>query len=72
LVGERASVDFQLVSKGRNDLKEVTSGYKIDDVYNFDETALYYRMAPNRTKANVSVSGTKESRENINRSVLQC
>jgi hypothetical protein len=41
LVGERASVDFQLVSKGRNDLKEVTSGYKIDDVYNFDKAALY-------------------------------
>ncbi len=31
MVGERASVDFQLVSKGRNDLKEVTSGYKKDE-----------------------------------------
>ena len=65
LIGERGSVKIADVLKGRIDLKELTSKYDLNDIYNFDETALYYRMPPNKTLANVSVSGTKESKERL-------
>ena len=43
----------------------ITSQYALDNIYNFDETALYYRLPPNKTLANCSVSGKKESKERI-------
>lgn len=65
LVGERGSVKMVDVQKGRVDLKTITSQYTLDDIYNFDETALFYRLPPNKTLASCSVSGKKESKERI-------
>ena len=65
LVGERGSVNIVDVKKGRCDLQSLTSKYDLDCIYNFDETALYYRLPPNKTLANCSVSGSKESKERL-------
>ena len=65
LIGERGSVKVANVLKGRIDLKEITPKYDLNDIYNFDETALHNRMPPNKTLANVSVSGTKERKERL-------
>lgn len=63
--GESKSVDPLIVQKGLIDLKAVVCYYDLDDVYIFDETALFYRLPPNKTLASCSTSGSKESKERI-------
>ena len=68
--GESKSVDQQVVNRGREELLKLTSNYDINDIYNFDETALFYRLMPNKTLATVSssdnkTSGIKESKERL-------
>ncbi|GET62198.1 tigger transposable element-derived protein 6-like [Rhizophagus irregularis DAOM 181602=DAOM 197198] len=44
----------------RAELQELISKYDPNDVFNFDETGLFYRMTPNQTLASGPVSGTKK------------
>jgi hypothetical protein len=63
--GESKSVDPITVEKGVIDLKALICRYDLENIYNFDETALFYRLPPNKTLASCSTSGTKESKERI-------
>lgn len=40
-------------------------GYAAEDCFNFDESALFYRMQPDRTLATGSIAGSKKSKERI-------
>lgn len=40
-------------------------GYAPEDCFNFDETALFYRLQPDRTLATSAVAGSKKLKERI-------
>lgn len=63
--GENRGVDPNVVKIGREDIKKCTRKYDLNDVYNFDETALFYRLPPNKTLAIAATSGVKECKERL-------
>ena len=63
--GEADSADMTKVEAGRSELQRVLKGYHPDDIFNLDETGLFYRLGPNYTLATSKVSGTKKSKDRI-------
>ena len=63
--GEAGGVDEAAVEKGRVDLKKVLEPYSPDDIYNMDETGLFFRLEPDKTLASGPVKGRKKSKERI-------
>ena len=50
LSGEAASVDESVVTKWLTDVwPTLREGYSDDDIYNADETGLFYKLMPNKT-----------------------
>ena len=49
--GEANSAPLETLSEERNKLRSLLSMYNINDIYNADETGLFFRMAPNQTLA---------------------
>ena len=65
LHGEAASVNQTGLNEERMRFQEMISQYHPDDVYNADETGLFYRMAPKRTLSNATRAGTTVQKERI-------
>lgn len=67
LSGESASVDNDSVAQWMTDLKTLISKYEPKDIYNCDETGLFYRLMPDRTLAfkGESCHGGKKSKERL-------
>ena len=63
--GEADSVDKTVVEEGRTSLQRVFADYDPEDVYNIDETGLFFRLGPNHTLATTSVRGVKASKDRI-------
>jgi Tc5 transposase DNA-binding domain/Fission yeast centromere protein N-terminal domain len=59
LHGEADSAPLESLVNERLKLQELISKYNPEDVYNADETGLFFRMAPNQTLANQSRAGKK-------------
>lgn len=57
--GESASVDIKALEAALPSLLDKIKKFKFDDVFNFDETALFYRLCPDKTLASSSVEGKK-------------
>ncbi|CAF0857627.1 unnamed protein product [Brachionus calyciflorus] len=49
------------VKRKRTDLKE----YELKNIYNLDESALFYRLQPNRTLATRAAIGVKTSKKRV-------
>ncbi|XP_044595847.1 tigger transposable element-derived protein 4-like [Cotesia glomerata] len=49
LAGESKSVDQRVCSQWETDLPHLLHGYDPEDIYNADETALFYKCLPDRT-----------------------
>jgi hypothetical protein len=60
LHGESASVSLETLSQEREKLQRTLRRYNLDDIYNADETGLFFRMTPNETLAHSPVNGTKK------------
>ncbi len=60
LSGEAAGVDPQTVDDWSSRLPSITEGYELRDIFNADETGLYWRTLPNR-----SLVGKDEDRKGI-------
>jgi hypothetical protein len=58
--GEAASAPIETLPTERKRLQEILSSYSLNDIYNADETGLFFRMTPNETLASGPVSGTKK------------
>jgi hypothetical protein len=58
--GEANSAPLSTLPELRAELQELISKYDPSDVFNCDETGLFYRMTPNQTLASGPVSGTKK------------
>lgn len=49
VTGESASVDDQVCTQWSEQLPELTKGYKPEDIFNADETGMYYQCLPDKT-----------------------
>ena len=64
--GEAASAPLASLDRERVALKRILSNYDPEDIFNADETGLYYRMPPNRTLSTLSnISGYKKDKTRI-------
>ena len=65
LHGESASVNDEVVSTSRMSLQAVLSKYDPCDIYNVDETGLFFRMPPSKSLASGPRHGTKQFKDRI-------
>ena len=65
--GESGSVDKEVVKNWSEKLNEITENYEPKNVYNLDESALFWRLLPSKTYSfgNHSKSGTKKWKTRI-------
>ena len=63
--GEANEVNLADAPKSREELRCIISEYELSDVYNMDETGLFYRLEPDATLATGPVEGKKKNKERI-------
>jgi hypothetical protein len=63
--GEAASAPLENLSTMREDLRQTLKDYNPEDIFNCDETGLFWKMKPSRTISNGPVSGTKQSKDRV-------
>ena len=66
LSGESAGVDAQLITDGKQAAREVISKYEPRDVFNMDETGLFFKMTPDRSLTTADdTKGVKRQKDRI-------
>lgn len=72
ICGEEKSVNLEQVTDWIEKLKNICDGYEAKNIYNADETGLFYRILPNKTMCfkGEKCSGGKSSKERL--TVLLC
>ena len=66
LHGESASADIAIVDNGRKCLQEVLRPYDGQDIFNMDETALFYNLGPTTTLSTAGkAAGCKTSKARV-------
>jgi len=63
--GEANSAPLADLPTERANLQELLSQYSRDDIYNADESGLFFRLLPNRSLATSQTSGVKRDKERI-------
>lgn len=63
--GELDSVDKSQLPQQRIELQQILSQYELSDIYNCDETALFWKAEPNHTLAHAPISGTKRLKDRV-------
>jgi len=63
--GESQSAPIEQIPEMRKNLKAIIKQYQPEDVFNCDETGLYWKMEPTRGLSTGPISGTKQSKERI-------
>ena len=65
--GESGSVDEDVVESWKLRLPAITAGYATRDIYNMDESGMFYRALPDKThkERNTECKGGKKSKERI-------
>ena len=67
LSGEAADVDASIVSDWSSRLQSMCDGYALRDIFNADETGLFFRALPTRSLAikGEEAKGGKKSKERV-------
>ncbi|KAL5505629.1 hypothetical protein EMCRGX_G007093 [Ephydatia muelleri] len=66
LHGEAGGADQQGVARAQRELPGIIEKYRPEDVFNIDETGLFYRQAPDRTLTTTAdVRGAKKAKDRI-------
>lgn len=60
--GDVATVTAEAVSAAHQEVIEILSNCKLSEIYNIDETALFWRMLPNKTLANHKQASVKDDK----------
>ena len=60
--GEAVSVSIDQIPSYRNELRNTIKEYNLRNVYNCDETALYWHIDPDKTLASGPVQGKKSQK----------
>lgn len=63
--GEAGSVDTANLGQQRTVLMELLNQYNPHDIFNMNETALFYRMLPSQTLATRAIAGRKKDKARI-------
>nr|CCA17452.1 jerky putative [Albugo laibachii Nc14] len=63
--GESGSVCETVLKASQTQIQSLIAKFSPDDVFNLDETALYYRLPPNKTLATIQVRGRKKVKERV-------
>ncbi|KAE8913425.1 hypothetical protein PF005_g17746 [Phytophthora fragariae] len=63
--GEGGSVNSAALPAQIADLKRRLQGYRLADIYNMDETGLFYKLAPDKTIASRQIEGAKKSKVRV-------
>ena len=63
--GEAGSVNSDLLPQQRSELKSILAGYNACDIFNCDETELYWKLEPRKTLAHGPVSGKKLAKDRV-------
>jgi len=63
--GEAASAPIQDLETMRENLRQTLKDYDPENIFNCDETGLFWKMKPSRTISNGPVSGTKQSKDRV-------
>jgi hypothetical protein len=63
--GEVASAPLAELDTMRENLRQILKNYDPKDIFNCDETGLFWKMRPNRTISNGPVAGTKQSKDRV-------
>ncbi|KAG6580113.1 uncharacterized protein IUM83_15760 [Phytophthora cinnamomi] len=69
LHGEGGAAEGDAVRDARLELQELVAQFAPDDVFNFDETALFYRLAPNRPLATTIRKGKIKEKQRLTLSI---
>ena len=56
---------MNLVHTGRDKLQQILKEYNSEDVFNLDQSGLFFQLGPNYTLATSRVNGTKKSKDHI-------
>jgi hypothetical protein len=62
---EAASAPLDDLDTMRNEIRSILKNYDPNDIFNCDETGLFWKMKPSRTISNGQVSGTKQSKDHV-------
>jgi len=65
IYGESGSANLSIIESQLPELIEKIKSYDQNDVFNFDETALFYRLEPDKTLATKRIEGRKKCKERI-------
>ncbi|XP_071965525.1 tigger transposable element-derived protein 6-like [Antedon mediterranea] len=67
ICGERGDVNQEVVTQWKEQISELCVGYEPKDIFNCDETGLFFRALPDRTLAEKhdDVKGVKSSKERL-------
>lgn len=65
IVGEAQGSDMKAVLAGRAELGKLLSEYEPENVLNYDETGLFYRVPPSATLVSKPVHGCKKQKDRI-------
>ena len=65
LHGEEKSHDSEGVRQAVQTITEELKDYNLEDIYNIDETALFYKLEPDKTLATKNVKGSKRCKDRI-------
>lgn len=63
--GESGSVNSEEIPAQRDAIREHLKGVPLADIYNMDETGLFYCLAPDKTIAQRQVEGSKKSKTRV-------
>jgi Tc5 transposase DNA-binding domain/DDE superfamily endonuclease/CENP-B N-terminal DNA-binding domain len=64
--GEAASaLSAEQLAEERHKLQEILRPYRLEDIWNGDETGLFWKMRPNKTFAQGPVAGTKKEKSRV-------
>jgi len=63
--GESGSVDNTALNESLPNLLQITDQYNLKDIFNMDETGLFYRMAPDTTIAARQIEGSKKDKTRL-------
>jgi hypothetical protein len=58
--GESGSAPIESLDIEREKIREILKNYDLSEIYNTDETGLFFRMAPQRTISSQKVAGKKK------------
>ena len=65
LHGESGEVSSEAVGQTRRSLRNILSDYELRNIYNMDETGLFYRLNPRKTLATEARNGKKKRKERV-------